>query len=60
MVSPSGDLFDVWVSSEASGGVAQELVFDGNGFSTYINLDPDLRAADEEIIYLINNFTPLP
>lgn len=53
------DLFDTWVSSEPSGGYAQELEFDLNGFAKLIFIDPDPHAADEELIYEIHSLTPL-
>jgi hypothetical protein len=53
-------ILEAWLSSEPSGGHARELVFDINGFPQSINIDLDPRLADEELIYRIHSFTPLP
>jgi hypothetical protein len=42
------------------GGYARELAFDTNGFPPAIDIDLDPRAADEEEIFRIYSFKPLP
>lgn len=53
------ELFDAWISSEPDGGYAQQLEFETNGFPKVIYIDPIPLAADEELIYTIDSFTPL-
>jgi hypothetical protein len=60
-ISPTiNELFDAWISSEPDGGYAQGLEFDTNGFPKIIFIDPVPRLADEELIFTIDSFTPLP
>lgn len=53
-------ILDAWIAAEPKGGYARDLQFDANGFPLEINIDPDPRTADEELIYSIHDFTPLP
>ena len=54
------ELFDAWISSEPDGGYARRLEFDTRGFPKIIDIDPSPPSADEELIFTIDSFTPLP
>lgn len=54
------ELLDAWIDFEPDGGYMRELRFDSNGFPTLIALDRAPNAADDEVLYTIDSFTPLP
>lgn len=53
-------IFDSWVFAEPDGAYARQLEFDANGFPRVINIDIAPRHADDELLYTIESFTPLP
>jgi hypothetical protein len=54
------ELFDAWILAEPDGGQARELEFDTNGFPKVIYIDSEPLVIDEELIFRIGSFTPLP
>ena len=53
-------LLDAWIEWEPTGGYARRLEFDPNGFPRIIDIDLARNIADEELIFAIDSFTPLP
>jgi hypothetical protein len=53
-------IFDAWIAAEPNGGYAPQLEFDKNGFPKAINIDIAPQNADDELIYTIDSFAPLP